>query len=463
MKLKMYLLIISFFFCAQALFSQSVEINVGLKDKLGPMKMEQIASLGQGAPLGLNSEPLLARNVEALKALQPAMIRLFVLNSFNMFPKRGSYNFNSLDTTVSAILQTGAKPQMAITFKPRWLFPDWEKDSVHPSDYRQWEEIVYRLVKHCSDKGYGIEYWEVGNEPDGENGGGIPYHFTPENYVRYYKHTSAAILRADPNAKVGGPSLGSWNSPILPALLKACSEDKLPLSFVSWHVYTDDPLLVHEQILYIKDLLSKYPDLKPETILNEWNVWVPESPEFQSCYIAETIWQMKDAGLDWSCYYQISDWYAAENFTRDLPDHRVAPVSKFFNRGQVWFGLFDLQNQMRPTYFAFKLLTRMTGERLRLETTSDKVHGFATDDSALRMYNLMIWNFSDKPVVVNLNLTDIPKVMSMRQTILDAAGPGILENQRLRPGSVVSLKEGNHTHSLELEPWGVQYWAIDYE
>jgi xylan 1,4-beta-xylosidase len=106
------------------------------------------------------------------------------------------------------------------------------------------------------------------------------------------------------------------------------------------------------------------------------------------------------------------------------------------------------------------MLHLMTLLFLHLGSTSDNVHGFATHDSELEMYNLMLWNFSDKPVVVNLNLTDIPKVMSMRQTKLDAVGPGILENQRLRPGTVASLKEGNHTHSLELKPWAVQYWSI---
>ena len=459
MKSKMYLLIISSFFCGQSLFSQSVEINVNLKDKLGPMKIEQMA-LGQGAAIGLDGGPILANNIEAIKALHPAIIRLFVLNYFDMFPKRGSYNFNSLDSTVSTILQTGAKPLMCLAFKPRWLFPTWNQDSVHPSDYKQWEELVYRLVKHCLDRGVGIQYWEVGNEPDIKSGGGVPYHFTPENYVSYYKHTSAAILRADPNAKVGGPALAYYTSPILPALLKTCSADKLPLAFVSWHTYTKDPVFVHKQIEYVKDLLSKHPDLKPETILDEWNDWSPDPPSSQPCFIAETIWQMKDAGLDWSCYYQIRDWYATEIFTKDLPASEAASQGRVFNRSHLYFGLFDLQNQIRPTYFIFKLLSRMTGERLLLGSTSDKVHGFATHDSELEMYNLMLWNFSDKPVVVNLNLTDIPKNISMRQTKLDAVGPGILENQRLRPGSVVSLKEGNHSHSVELEPFGVQYWSI---
>jgi len=61
--------------------------------------------------------------------------------------------------------------------------------------------------------------------------GGCPYRFQPDSYVRYYKHTVAAILRADPEAKVGGPALANWKSPILPALL----DSGAPLHFVSWH------------------------------------------------------------------------------------------------------------------------------------------------------------------------------------------------------------------------------------
>src|SRR5207244_9505299 len=134
-----------------------------------------------------------------------------------------------------------------------------------PNDYGAWEELVSTLVRHFEERGAGIRYWEVGNEPDIGESGGCPYRFKPESYVRYYQHTAAAILRADPDARVGGPALAGVRSPILPALLDACQKDGTPLHFVSWHIYSSSPGRVRKTVAYVKDLLPKYPRLKPET------------------------------------------------------------------------------------------------------------------------------------------------------------------------------------------------------
>jgi aryl-alcohol dehydrogenase-like predicted oxidoreductase len=55
--------------------------------------------------------------------------------------------------------------------------------------------------------------------------------------------------------------------------------------------------------------LKKYPMLKPETFLDEWNMDLmnpPLDPRFQPCYLAEVIWQMKEAGLDYVDLWRIS-------------------------------------------------------------------------------------------------------------------------------------------------------------
>ena len=154
----------------------------------------------------------------------------------------------------------------------------------------------------------------MANEPDIGESGGCPYRFQPDNYVRYYGHTAAAILKDDPNARVGGPALANVRSPILPALLSACDEGGLPLNFISWHIYSSDAARVSGTIEYAKDLLKKHPRLKSETFLDEWNMDLqdpPLDPRFQPCYLLEVIWQMKDAGLSWSCYYHIRDYHVA--------------------------------------------------------------------------------------------------------------------------------------------------------
>jgi xylan 1,4-beta-xylosidase len=448
-------------FLSTSTFAQTTQVQVGFAEKQGPMRMERMA-LGQG---GLSEEPMLAGRLTELRALQPGIIRLFVSEYYDLLPKKGTYHFKTLDSMVTSVLLTGAKPLMSLCFKPKLLFPKIDQDIVEPNDYKQWEDLVYALVKHYKDRGAGIRYWEVGNEVDFGEIGGTPYRFKPDSYARYYKHTVAAVLRADPTALVGGPALADHRSPILPALLDACSEQKLPLHFVSWHHYNNSPLVIRKQIEYVKDMLKKHPNLHPETIMDEWNMDLfnpPLDPRFQPCYVAETIWQMKDAGLDWSCYYQIRDWYVSyETFEKVFTPSGAAFMTRWWNRQAQFSGLIDYQNQLRPAYYTFKLLSRMAGEKLKVTSTHDKVHGFATHDAKLEMHNMMLWNFSDQPVDVELSLNDLPKKMRTRHIVLDATGAGLDENQRLRPDPFVNIEQGNQKITVKLEPWAVHYWSLE--
>jgi len=441
--------------------AQVTNVKVDFSKELGPMKMEQMA-LGQG---GLSEEPMLASRVTEIRALHPGIIRIFVSEYYDVIPEPGKYHFATLDSTVSNILQTGARPFMSFCLKPKQFFPVVDHDIVEPNDYAGWEQFVYDVVKHYVDKGAGITYWEVGNEVDIGEDGGTPYRFKPESYARYYKHTAAAILRADPNAKVGGPALAYYKSPILPELLRVCSAEKIPLHFVSFHHYNNSPTIIRGQIEYVKNLVAQYPDIKAETIMNEWNVDLFNpilDTRYQPCYVAETIWQMKDAGLDWSCYYHIRDWYVSfETFSRFFSPHGTAFMTRWWNRQAQFSGLFDYQNQIRPAYYTFKLLSRLAGNKLAVTSNNDKVHGFAAHDTKMLMHNMMLWNFSDKPVTVKVDLVDLPKDMQVRHIMLDATGAGLEENQRLRPDPFIKLKKGTQTINLKLEPWGVHYWSFE--
>jgi xylan 1,4-beta-xylosidase len=185
-------------------------------------------------------------------------------------------------------------------------------------------------------------------------------------------------------------------------------------------------------------------------------------PRFQPCYVAETIWQMKDVGLDWSCYYHIRDWYVSyETFAKVFSPHGTAFMTRWWNRQAQFSGLIDYQNQLRPAFYTFKLLSRMAGNKLNVTSTNNKVHGFATHDTKLDMHNLMVWNFSDTATVVKVNFEDLPKDMRIRHFVLDASGGGLDENQRLRPDPFINLKKGTQVISLKLEPWAVHYWSFE--
>jgi len=91
------------------------------------------------------------------------------------------------------------------------------------------------MVEHYKQRGLSGIDWEVGNEGVIGEMGGSPYRFTPEKFVRYYRHTVSAILKSDPTARVGGPAIAFFTSPLMPALLDAAEQEKIPLRFISWH------------------------------------------------------------------------------------------------------------------------------------------------------------------------------------------------------------------------------------
>jgi hypothetical protein len=435
--------------------------TVSFGDRLGPLRIDRMA-LGQG---GLSDEPMWDDRIVEIRSLHPAVIRLFIQEYFDLLPEKGRYHFDTLDRSVDTILKTGAKPLMCICFKPKVLFPAINQDVVEPNDYDEWERLIFAMVKRYRDKGAGIQYWEVSNEPDIGESGGCPYRFKPDSYVCYYKHTVAAILRADPQARVGGPALAGCRSPILPALLDSASSERTPLHFVSWHIYSSDPKAVGGTVEYVKGRLEKHPSLQVETVLDEWNMDLtnpPLDPQFQPCFIAETIWRMKDAGLDLSCYYHIRDWHVNfDRFAAFMSPGGNVFMARWWNRMPQFDGLFDYQNTMRPSYFAFALLSRLQGERCRLESSDPAVHGFLTYDPKLEMYNLLIWNFANAPARIEIALDGLTKNMRARQLTLDARAPGSDENIRLRPTPYFTVKKDERALKDDFEPYGIKYWSFE--
>jgi xylan 1,4-beta-xylosidase len=405
-----------------------------------------------------------ADRVPEIRALRPAVIRLFLQEYFDLLPEAGQYHFDSLDRSVDTIRRTGASPLMSLCFKPALLFPQVNHEVVEPNDYGQWEELIYNLVKHCRERKAGVRYWEVANEPDIGEDGGCPYKFQPAAYARYYSRTVAAVKRADPEARVGGPALANWRSPILPALLDLCSTNGMPLDFVSWHIYSGDPQAVRGTIEGVKGLLRKYPSLKPETFLDEWNMDLfnpPLEPRFQPVYVAEMIYQMKEAGLDYSCYYHIRDWYVDQaRFSKFMSSQGAAFMARWWNRMPQFDGLFDYQNNVRPAYFAFKLLSRLRGDRLRVDSSAQSVHALASHDQDLRLYNVLLWNFSGGEIPVQVAFDGLPREMRSRHIRLDALTPSNDENARLRPEPFRQVKPGERV-PVVLEPYGIHYWSLE--
>ncbi|MGH9619763.1 MAG: GH39 family glycosyl hydrolase [Bryobacteraceae bacterium] len=173
------------------------------------------------------------------------------------------YNWTIVDRIFDAWVKAGITPYVELGFMPQALSshpepyrPHWKPGekfnnyalgwSYPPKSYRKWGELIDRLVKHLIAR-YGEAKvaawnWEVWNEPN------IFYwHGTPQEYDKLYDYTAAAVKRALPSARVGGPASTSPRSTRAAAFLKQflehCSSGKnyatgergAPLDFISFH------------------------------------------------------------------------------------------------------------------------------------------------------------------------------------------------------------------------------------
>jgi len=444
----------------------SVPITIDVHKGLGPMEIDRFA-LGQG---GLSEDPIWNDRIPEIRSLNPRLIRLFLQEYFDVYPKKGIYHWNTLDQSVDTILAAGAHPLMCIAIKPKLLFPTINQDRVEPTSYAEWEELIYQMAKHYKERGSNIEYWEVANEPDIGEDGGCPSRFTAENYPRFYEHTAKAVLRADPTAKVGGPALATWRSPLLRALLEHCSSKKIPLHFVSWHIYNSKPLEIKDTILSVRKLLEEFPNLHCETILDEWNMSLmdPElDPRYQPCFIAEVAYQMFASKLDYSCYYHIRDYHVSmERFGRFMSPHGTLFMARWWNDMPQFDGLFDFQNVVRPAFFTFRLLSRLIGERLAVEPQPGEVqpHLLATLEPSRDRINVLIWNFAlsaPPEVQVAIQFTGLEGQWKLWKTELDASTAGNDENQRLRRGADKDLSSGNPKFEIKLAPYEVSLITLE--
>ncbi len=169
------------------------------------------------------------------------------------------YSWTILDRIFDSFHASGVKPLVEIGFMPEALSThpepyrhNFPQGSVYtgwaypPTDYQKWAEVVFQFVHHLRER-YGDEevktwLWEIWNEPDIEYWKG-----TPQEYFKLYDFSVDAVLRALPEARVGGPdSTGPANpkaAEFLRAFLDHCAHQRnylngkigSRLDFVSFH------------------------------------------------------------------------------------------------------------------------------------------------------------------------------------------------------------------------------------
>ncbi len=376
---------------------------------------------------------------------------------------RPRYDWTIVDRIFDTYLERHMKPLVELGFMPEalsshpqpyrhhWQPGDNYNDiytgwSYPPADYAKWGELIYQLGRHLDAK-YGraeVESWyfEVWNEPD------IAYwHGTPEEYQKLYDFAADGLLRAVPSARIGGPHSTSPGSPRAQQFLRSFIEHCLhgtnfatgrqgsPLHYVGFHAKGSPRVVdghvrmgLNSQLRGIAngfEIVASYPELaRTPIIIGESDpegcaaCWMRTSPEnayrngtMYSSYTAEQIART----------YELADLYKV--------NLRGAVTWAFEFEDQPYFaGFRDLATNGidKPVLNVFRMLGRMTGDRVAVESSgavpleqarTESVRG-APDVNALasrsdRSIAVLLWNYHDDDVAapaaeVDLKIDGVP-------------------------------------------------------
>jgi xylan 1,4-beta-xylosidase len=324
------------------------------------------------------------------------------------------YNFSYVDQIYDGVLANGVRPFVEISFMPKKLAARdalhafWYKQNVSPpKDYAKWDALITRFAQHLVER-YGIGevsqwYFEVWNEPNIDFWVGDPKQAT---YWELYDHTARALKAVNSQLRVGGPATAqaAWAD----AFIKHCAEQKVPVDFVSTHVYGNDKSedvfgtreniprnqmvcravkKVHEQIQ-----ASAKPQLP--LIWSEFNASYANEPAvtdtvYMGPWLADTIRQC-DGLVDMMSYWTFSDVFEEQGV-----------VKRPFYGG---YGLLAEDGIPKPAFAAFELLHHLGEERLAVN--SDTALVTRRKDGSLV---IAVWNYAAPAESV-----EPPKVVTLR-------------------------------------------------
>jgi xylan 1,4-beta-xylosidase len=309
------------------------------------------------------------------------------------------YNFTSVDQIYDGLLENGIRPFVELSFMPQALAstPQQQEFFYHPyiappKDWTRWGDLIRTFAQHLVAR-YGIDdvsqwYFEVWNEPNIGFWAGEPKQST---YFQLYDVAARALKSVSPRIRVGGPATAqaAWVS----AFIAHCAEIKVPVDFVSTHVYGDDTAEdvfgTHQKIarndMVVMAIKKVHDEVASSTmpnlpiIFSEYNATYMNIPDitdsaFMGPWLAETI--SRSDGL----VHSLSYW----SFSDVFEEQGVAKTPFYGGYGLVATGHIS-----KAAYNDFALLHRLGTERLT--ETSAQVIVTRRIDGTLAM---ALWNYA---------------------------------------------------------------------
>ncbi len=359
------------------------------------------------------------------------------------------YDWTRLDAIMDELTRPGIEPFVQASFMPQALSSRPEpytpvlvktglpRDMVEggafypPKDYRKWEALIEAWARHSGER-YGIDrasswLWELWNEPES------PYwRGTKEEYFRLYDHFTAAVKRALPKARVGGPHVtdpGWKNGDVfMRDFLEHCRSGKnsatggvgAPLDFVAFHAKgttrVDEEGRVEMNLRnHLKTIdtygriIASFPEFA------RLPIYIGESDPEGCAGCPATLDPQRDyrRTSQFAAYTAASFMRKQDLLARTGGDLQGAVSWAFTFADQPWFnGLRALTtNEVAlPVFNTFELFARLADKRIAVDAPSmipvdaiiaNSVRGepdigaVASIDEAKSRLTILVWNYHD--------------------------------------------------------------------
>ena len=186
-----------------------------------------------------------------------------------------SYDFVRTDVLIKDTLDAGTK----IFYRLGASIEHGKKyGTFPPADYLKWAKICEHIILHYNEGfadgfNYGIEFWEIWNEPDCRNADGTNpcWQGTDDEFIEFFSVVAKYLKNRFPQLKIGGPAMCCVWNPFFEPFLAGISANGVKLDFFSYHFYSytmdDFTTSVDRANIY----LAKYGYGDTMTIINEWN------------------------------------------------------------------------------------------------------------------------------------------------------------------------------------------------
>ena len=310
------------------------------------------------------------------------------------------YNFQYIDKLYDFLLSIGIKPFVELSFMPEALSSGdktvfwWKGNVTPPADYEQWSDLINKLVTHLT-KRYGAEeletwYFEVWNEPNH----GSFFSGKQADYFKLYTVTAETIKKINANYRVGGPATAgsAWVSDFI----NYCNETQSPVDFITTHAYGVYGALDEFGVMQLQ--LIKYPDCvagavkKSREEMNDLNLSDAE--------LHYTEWSSSYSPRDMTHDTYMNAPYVLNTLRKtdviaqsmsywtftDIFEESGVPTKPFHGG----FGLLNMQNLKKPTYFAYKFLYELGDTELQTNDKDCWVCKNENGDIQVLAYNLVM-------------------------------------------------------------------------